>query len=65
MVEQPARSGNHQVHALGQLVRLVPPVGSTHDNAVSVVVVLEQLRGHAIGLERQLPGGRDDDHPGT
>ena len=65
VVKQPAWSGNHKVHSLGQLVCLVPPVSPTHDDAMGVVVMLQQLRGNAVGLEGEFSGGGDDYHPGT
>lgn len=65
VVQQPARRGDDDADALDELLGLRPPVGPAHHNTIRLLVVPHQLGGHLEDLERELPGGGDDDDAGA
>jgi hypothetical protein len=62
VVKEASGCGDDDVDALGELLGLLCSAGAAHDEAVRVVVVLEQLTQHAKRLQGQLACRRDHNH---
>ena len=65
VVQESSWSCHQQIHALGKLLSFHSAVGSTHDDAVRVVVLLQELSGNSVSLEGEFSSGGDDDHTST
>lgn len=59
VVEQAAGCGDEQVHALLKLVCFGATFGSTNDNTVGLVVVLEAVAGPLVVVHGELSGWGD------
>jgi hypothetical protein len=67
MIQQTTGSGHKNIHAFCKPLGLGAPVGATNNKAVClrVLPVLAQFSQHAVNLEAELAGRRDDNAAGS